>query len=62
MEAGQRLFFMSVLFIIIGFISVGAEKDVRHPVGGSSHLFTDDFQINAGAAFNDQFIIISRIP
>ena len=38
-------------------VAVGAEQDVRHPFRGSSHLLTDDFQVNIGAAFNDQFIM-----
>ena len=48
---------MSVLFVKIGLVAVGAEQDVRHPVRGSAHLFTDHFQANIGAAFDDQFIM-----
>ena len=48
---------MSVFFVKHGLIAVGAEQDVRHPFRGSSHLLTDDFQVNAGAAFDDQFIM-----
>lgn len=33
---------MSLFFIKCCFVSVSAEQDVRHPVGGSAHLFTDD--------------------
>ena len=48
---------MSVFFIKLCFIPVGAEQDVRHPVRGSVHLLTDSFQINFGTAFDDQFIM-----
>lgn len=48
---------MSVFFVKHGFITIGAEQDVRHPFRGSSHLLTDDIQVNAGAAFDDQFIM-----
>ena len=48
---------MSVFFIKIGLITVGAEQDVRQPVRGSAHLFADSFQVNAGAAFNDKLIM-----
>lgn len=48
---------MSVFFIKIGFIPVGAEKDVRHPVRGSAHLLTDHLQVNIGTAFDDQLIM-----
>lgn len=50
-------FLMSVFFIKIGFVAVGAEQDIRHPVRGSSHLLTDGIQVNAGTAFDDQFIM-----
>ena len=36
---------MSVFFIELGFIFVSTEKDVRHPIRGSSHLFADGFKI-----------------
>lgn len=48
---------MSVFFIKIGFVAVGAEQDVRHPVWRSTHLFTDHIQINVWAAFDDQLIM-----
>lgn len=48
---------MSVFLVKHGLIAIGAEQDVRHPVRRSSHLRTDDIQINAGAAFDDQFIM-----
>lgn len=48
---------MSVLFIKICFISIGPEQDIRHPVRGSTHLLTYDFQVNSGVAFYDKFIM-----
>ena len=48
---------MLVFFIKHGLIAVGAEQDVRHPFWGSSHLLTNDLQINAGVAFDNQFIM-----
>ena len=48
---------MSVFFVKHGLIAVGAEQDVRHPFRGSSHLLTNDLQINAGVAFDNQFIM-----
>ena len=48
---------MSVFFVKHGLISISAEQDVRHPFRGSSHLFTDNIQVNTGAAFDDQFIM-----
>jgi len=41
-EPGAAIF-MSVFFIKIGFVAVGAEQDILHPVGRPSHLFTDEF-------------------
>ena len=55
-EPGAAIF-MSVLFIKFGLVAVGAEQDVRHPVRGSAHLFTDSFEIDAGITFDDQFIM-----
>ena len=46
-------FFMSVFFIKICLVAVGAEQDVRHPVRRSAHLLTDHIQVNVGAAFYD---------
>lgn len=54
---GREALFISVFFIELCFVSIGPEKDVWHPVRGSSHLFADDFQVNAGIAFDDQFIV-----
>ena len=48
---------MSVFFIKIGLVAVGAEQDIRHPVRRSAHLLTDDVQVNFGTAFDDQFIV-----
>ena len=48
---------MSVFFIKIGFVAVGAEQDILHPVGRPSHLFTDDLQVDSGIAFDNQFIM-----
>ena len=55
-EPGAAIF-MSVFFIKIGLVAVGAEQDVRHPVRRSSHLFADDIQINSRAAFDDKLIM-----
>ena len=48
---------MSVFFIKTGFVAVGAEKDVRHPIRRSAHLLTDRIQVNVRAAFDDQLIV-----
>lgn len=48
---------MSVFFIKLCFISIRSQQDIRHSFRESAHLFADSFQINAGAAFNDQFIM-----
>ena len=48
---------MSVFFIKAGFVTVGTEQDVWHPVWRSAHLFTDHIQINVRAAFDDQLIM-----
>ena len=48
---------MSVFFIKIGFISIGAEQDIWHPVRGSAHLLSDYLQVNDGIAFDDQFVV-----
>lgn len=53
MERGS----FSVFFIKISFVSVCSKQDVRHPVRGSAHLLTYGFQVNAGIAFDDQFIM-----
>ena len=55
-EPGAAIF-MSVFFIKISFVSVCSKQDVRHPVRGSAHLLTYGFQVNAGIAFDDQFIM-----
>ena len=44
-EPGAAIF-MSVFFIKIGLVPIGAEQDVRHPVRRSAHLFTDHIQVN----------------
>lgn len=49
--------FMSVFFIKAGLVPVGAEQNVRHPVGGFAHLLTDRIQVNIRAAFDDQLIM-----
>ena len=41
---------MSVFFIQAGFVAVGAEKDVRHPVRRSGHLLANHTQVNVRAA------------
>ena len=46
-----------VLAVPLCLIPISPEKDVRHPVRGSSHLFADGFQIDAGVTFDDQFIV-----
>ena len=48
---------MSVFFIKICLVAVGTEQDIRHPVRGSAHLFTDNFQVNSGIAFDDKFVV-----
>ena len=48
---------MSVFFVKIGLVAVGAEKDVWHPIRRSAHLFTDHIQVNIRAAFDDQLIM-----
>ncbi len=56
---GCRIFKISqslVLAIPVCLITICAEQDIRHPVGRPSHLFTDDFQVNSGIAFDNQFI------
>lgn len=55
-EPGAAIF-MSVFFIKIGFVPIGAEQDVRHPVRRSAHLLTDHIQVNIRAAFDDQLIM-----
>ena len=55
-EPGAAIF-MSVFFIKAGFVAVGAEQDVRHPVRRSAHLLTYDIQVNVGTAFDDQLIM-----
>lgn len=47
---------MSVFFVKIGLVAVGAEKDVWHPIRRSAHLFTDHIQVNIRAAFDDQLV------
>ena len=48
---------MSVFFIKIGLVAVGTKQDVRHPIGGSSHLLANHTQVNVRAAFDDQLIM-----
>lgn len=48
---------MSIFLVKQCLVSVGAEQDIRHLVGGSTHLVADGFQINSGIAFDDQFIM-----
>ena len=48
---------MSVFFVKIGLVAIGAEQDVRHPVRRSAHLFTDHIQVNIRAVFDDQLIM-----
>ena len=48
---------MSVFFVEIGLVAVGAEQDIRHPVRRSAHLLADHIQVNIGAAFDDQLIM-----
>lgn len=48
---------MSVFFIKIGLVAVGAEQDVRHPVRGPAHLLANRIQVNIWAAFDDQLIM-----
>lgn len=55
-EPGAAIF-MSVFFVKIGFVAVGAEQDVRHPVRRSAHLLADHIQVNIGTAFDNQLIM-----
>ncbi len=55
-EPGAAIF-MSVFFVKIGFVAVGTEQDVRHPVRRSAHLLIDNIQVNIRAAFDDQLIM-----
>ena len=55
-EPGAAIF-MSVFFIKAGFVAVGAEKDVRHPVRRSAHLLANHIQVNIRTAFDDQLIM-----
>ena len=48
---------MSVFFVEIGLVAVGAEQDIRHPVRRSAHLLADHIQVNIGATFDDQLIM-----
>lgn len=48
-EPGAAIF-MSVFFIKIGFVPIGAEQDVRHPVRRSAHLLANHTQVNVRAA------------
>ena len=48
---------MSVFFIKIGFVAVGAEQDIRHPVRRSAHLLADYIQVNLRTAFDNQLIM-----
>ena len=43
---------MSVFFIKTGFVAVGAEKDVRHPVRRSAHLLANHTQVNVRTTFD----------
>ena len=53
----EAAIFMSVFFIEISLITVGAEQDVRHPVRRSAHLLADHIQVNIRAAFDDKLIM-----
>ena len=48
---------MSVFFVKIGLVAIGAEQDVRQPFRRSAHLLTDHIQVNIRAAFDDQFVM-----
>ena len=45
--------FVAVFFIKIGFVAVGTEQDVRHPVRRSAHLLADHIQVNIRTTFDD---------
>lgn len=49
--------YVLIFFVKMCFVAVGPEKDVRHPVWRAPHLFADGFQIDAGVAFDNQFIV-----
>jgi hypothetical protein len=48
---------VSIFFIELGFVTVGTEQDVRHPVRRSAHLLADHIQVNIRAAFYNQLIM-----
>lgn len=48
---------MSVFFVKLCLVAISAKQYVRHPFRGSAHLLTDCFEIDAGIAFDDQFIM-----
>lgn len=48
---------MSVFFIKICLVAVGAEQDIRHSVRRFAHLLTDHIQVNTRTAFDDQLIM-----
>ena len=48
---------MSVFFVKIGLVAVGAEKDVWHPIRRSAHLLANHIQVTIRAAFDDQLIM-----
>ena len=50
-EPGAAIF-MSVFFIKIGFVPIGAEQDVRHPVRRSAHLLANHTQVNVRTTFD----------
>ena len=55
-EPGAAIFVL-VFFIKTGFVAVGAEQDIQHPVRRSAHLLADRIQVNVRTAFDDQLIM-----
>lgn len=53
----QAAIFVSVFFVKIGFVAIGTEQDVWHPVRRSAHLLTDHIQVNVRAAFDNKLIM-----
>ena len=56
-DAQGAAVFLSVFFIKFCLIPIRSQQDIRHPFRGTSHLFTDSFQVNSGSAFNDKLIM-----
>ncbi len=47
----------SVFFIKHGLVAIGTELEPICPRWGPAHLFAEDLQVNAGAGFDDQYVV-----